>query len=166
MTIRALQRGDAGAIATLWHAGTSESGVHEPRYLPRISVVDYARRIGEELARGDIFGWGAFADEEVDESMLAYMTALIQPASIECRLDACLQVIDVDVAAPARGRGWARALLEAARLHARERGLARVEIHWLIDDPRASAVWHKLGFKPYLQRGYLAVQDEPAMLAQ
>lgn len=146
---------DAPAIAALWHAGGLESGARDPGFLPRMPVDDYANQLSIELAEKQLLGWGVFGDQYDD--LHAYLTAKVVGPSVEWQQDAHLYVLDVDVHVARRRKGHATRLLGQAIAHARRLGLTRVELSWLVADPRSSALWGKLGFRPYLQRGRLHI---------
>ena len=152
MHIRPLTPEDASAVARLWHAGCTESGAAHPLFIPRMSVEACSADVAADLREGSMLGWGIF-----DDALLAYLTARVVGPSAEWHQDAHLSILDVDVATPARHRGYAKALLGCALDHAREQRFDRVELGWLADDARSSAVWKALGARPYLVRGIIEV---------
>ena len=157
MPMRDLAPQDVPAIAALWHAGGLESGARDPRFLPRMPVDDYASQIAAELAGKQLFGWGVFGDRH--NELHAYLTAKVMGPSVEWQQDGHLYVLDVDVHAAHRRRGHATRPFGEAIAHARRLALARVELSWIAADPRSSAMWAKLGFRPYLHRGSLDVEQ-------
>lgn len=157
MEIRALDPSDARQIARLWYENSMESVAINPRFRPRISVDTYAMQVGAELASGEIIGWGV-ATQPAD-ALVAYLTAEMVAPSTKWEQDGHLYILDVDVQSTERRRGHARNLLRAAIEHARHWGIKRVELSWLASDPRSSAVWLKLGFRPFLHHGYLELPE-------
>lgn len=65
------------------------------------------------------------------------------------------------VADEARGKGVARALIEAAELWARRRGYANVTLNVFARNTRAAAVYQKLGYSPETLH-YIKPLDLPA----
>jgi ribosomal protein S18 acetylase RimI-like enzyme len=159
MQIRKLSPIDAPQVAALWHEGTTASGTVDASFLPRPSISEYAESTRTALDSGSVFGWCVVGEDQ--RSLVGYLTAEVVPRSKEWQMEPYLHVLDVDVKSTARQQGHATRLLQAAVSYARSIGLARVELSWLVRDPRSSAVWTKLGFQPYLCRGFLAVQAEP-----
>ncbi|HEU4852372.1 MAG TPA: GNAT family N-acetyltransferase [Telluria sp.] len=157
MEVRPLCPEDSAEVARLWHAGARDSGQADPRFLPRMSPSEYVARIERELEGGALFGWGIPAAGA--HGLVAYLTARIDGASAEWSQDGHLYVCDVDVQADQRGRGHLRRLLACAREHAKARGLDRIELSWIANDPRAEAVWTRLGFRPFVQVGYLDISE-------
>ena len=72
---------------------------------------------------------------------------------------------DVAVAAPARGRGVGRALIEAACRFARERGAVRMELSVLTGNEVAAAAYTAMGFVPARQTLELQLTERPAAAA-
>jgi GNAT superfamily N-acetyltransferase len=157
MHLRLLTVDDAAAVAKLWHAGASESGASNPMFLPRISAASYAATVAADLGDGKMLGWGVF----MDGALVGYLTAKMVGASTAWEQEAHLYILDVDVEESSRRRGYARALLALASEHARSKSIHRIELSWLSDDPRSSAVWGSLGVRPYLVRGYLDTTVAP-----
>ncbi len=153
MKLRAVAPSDAHQMARLWHENAMESVAINPRFRPRISVDAYAARVEAELASREIIGWGVVT--QPDDALVAYLTAEIVAPSAKWEQDGFLSVLDVDVRSTERRRGHATSLLRLAIGHARTLGLKRVELSWLASDACSSAVWSKLGFRPYLHSGYL-----------
>jgi ribosomal protein S18 acetylase RimI-like enzyme len=149
---------DAAAMAALWHSGALESGARDPGFLPRMPVAEYANQVSAQLAEKRLFGWGVYGEQHGE--LHAYLTAKMVAPSAEWQQDGHLYVLDVDVHVAQRRKGYATHLLGLAIAHARRLGISRVELSWLATDPRSSAMWSKLGFRPYLHRGYLHVGAE------
>lgn len=126
-------------------------------FRPRASTETYAELLAQQLASSEVFGWGAFAAETDNAELLGYLTAEIREASREWEQDAILYILDVDVALTLRGRGIAKSLLRLALAKAATMNIARAELSWIANDPRSAAVWMRLGFQPYLTRGWIAV---------
>lgn len=156
MNIRKLSPADALEVAALWHEGTTASGEIDSLFLPRLSIVDYAERIHAMFTGGSIFGWCVVSKDK--GRLIGYLTAEIIPISTEWQMDSYLHILDVDITSSSRQKGCATKLLQAAIEHAKCIGLRRIELSWLAKDPRSSAVWAKLGFEPYLYRGFLHIQ--------
>jgi len=152
---RELAPEDATAVAALWHAGALESGARDPGFLPRMPVGDYANQVSKELADGQLLGWGVFGEQH--DELHAYLTAQVVGPSVEWQQDGHLYVLDVDVHVAQRRKGHATYLLGQAVAHAQGLGLTRIELSWLATDPRSSALWGKLGFRPFLHKGYLSI---------
>jgi GNAT superfamily N-acetyltransferase len=62
----------------------------------------------------------------------------------------CAVICEAYVEAAARGQGAGRALLSACEAWARDRGLGALHIGHLSGNARASAVYEKAGFTPYV----------------
>lgn len=141
---------DALAIAALWHAHLSETGVAvDPGFTPAHGPEQTAARLKRALARGTLVGWVA---RVAAGGIAGYLTARLHTRDPlfgdSFRDEPVLYLVDVDVAEAWRRRGLARRLLAAAEDHAREQGVATLELATIVRDARAVAAWTRLGFVP------------------
>jgi len=157
MDTRTLVAADAIAVAELWLAGAHESGVVDATFRPRVSVAEYGSTLREEFTSGTIVGWGRFSPSN---ELLGYLTARVSEASLEFLPAKYLYLLDLDVRPIARRRGIGSALVQVARLFAKERSLESIEVSWLLADARATAFWRRQGFAQYLARARSAAVVE------
>lgn len=157
MDVRKLSPNDAMEVARLWQAGALDSANADPCFVPRLGIPEYAQRIEQQLTSGKLIGWGLPSSDGA--GLVAYLTAKIEAPSEVWSQDGHLYVCDVDVQADQRERGHLRRLLACAQAHARAAGLNRIELGWIAGDARAEAAWTRLGFRPFIQVGYLDLSD-------
>jgi GNAT superfamily N-acetyltransferase len=150
MKLRRLELIDAPGVAALWHAGAIESARTDPAFSPRISQEVYSTSVAGDLSEGAYLGWGVFS--EAPQTLLAYLTARVTPASAEFNQLSFLYILDLDVHREARRIGLGTKLVSAARQFAQSEGLGGVEVSWLSADPTAKAFWQRQGFTQYIAR--------------
>lgn len=141
---------DALAIAALWHTHLAETGqAIDATFRPVQTPGQTAARLKRALARGTLVGWVARVPAG---GIAGYLTARVHtrdPLFGDSFGDEpVLYLVDVDVAQAWRQRGLARRLLAAAEEHAREQGVATLELATIVRDERAVATWTRLGFAP------------------
>jgi len=133
-TVRRAGAGDAAVIGRLLYDFNTEFG--DPTPSPEAN----AARITELLAGGDTDVLLARAGEDpVGLAVLRFRPALWS-TSLECYL-AELYVVPAD-----RGRGYGRALMEAALELARDRGADYIDLGTAETDTAARALYESLGF--------------------
>jgi len=164
MLLRELRATDAETVATLWRACAAESGLVDAVFRPRACAAVYGERLAAQLEAAEILGWGAFTAVETAPMLIGYLTAEVRRASIDWEQDDILYILDVDVEPDFRGRGVAKNLVQLALAKAAALRIFRAELSWIANDPRATEVWTRLGFRPYLTRGWITFDPggEPA----
>jgi GNAT superfamily N-acetyltransferase len=156
---RPLTAADAPSIAELWLAGMHESASVDPTFRPRVSCAEYAVSLAQAFSAGQQVGWGAF---DARETLLGYLTANVVEANPEFEQARHLFLLDLDIRSARRRQGIGSALVQLARSHATQQGIATVEVGWLLPDPRSTAFWRHQGFAPYFVRGRsFAVVGQP-----
>lgn len=129
----------AGKLVRMHHA-------FDPKRFMAIENVDegYGRWLVSEAARERAFVLVA----ENDGALVGYLYGAIEDMSYEDLREECGYVHDVWVEEDARRGGVARLLVERACAIFKERGSPRVVLMAATANPRAQALFAKLGFRP------------------
>ncbi len=149
---------DAGRLARL-----NNHGVHQRHHARRPDVFKAAREdeltrwFEATLARAEASAW--IASRGGDD--LGYVLSFEQsrPESPFTSTRRWCQIDQVAVLPAARGRGVARALIEAAIERARGRGIERVELTVWSFNADARAAFERLGFRAQLLRMERAIES-------
>ncbi|HET9471308.1 MAG TPA: GNAT family N-acetyltransferase, partial [Usitatibacter sp.] len=117
-------------------------------YKTETSAAEYDAAWARILARGDVFGIGA----KVDGKLVGIAHYLLHASAWADRV---CYLQDLFVAPEARGRGIARALIEAVAQAAREARATRCYWHTQEDNATARALYDRVGrFKGFIRYDY------------
>ncbi|HEV3408543.1 MAG TPA: GNAT family N-acetyltransferase [Gaiellaceae bacterium] len=130
--IRIASTADAETFGRLLHAFNAEFGELEP------DAQTIAERAAPLIESGEVTV--LFGGEGPD----GFAELRFRPSLYTGALDAYLE--ELYVVPERRGRGFGRALLEAAMEYARERGAARIDLNTSVDDVAARALYERSGF--------------------
>ena len=130
--MRPASAGDAPVFGRLLHAFNVEFGEQTP------SAELIAERAAPLIESGDVTV--LFAGDGPD----GFAQLRFRPSLYTGALDAYLE--ELYVAPALRGQGLGRTLLEAAMVHARERGARHIDLNTSEDDVAARALYDRMGF--------------------
>ncbi len=149
MTVRPALPGDAEALEALWHRLLEEQGALDGRL--------QAAADARSRWRNDFPGWVAgdrshrlFAAEDEGGAVVGFAGAMLwaPPPIYEGGLEVYLN--EIYVAPPARRKGAGRALVEAVRAWAAEKGGARLRFGVLEANAAGQAFWKACGARPFV----------------
>jgi len=87
--------------------------------------------------------------------VIAYCLSVVASRPPIYRVRTMIQVMDMCVAARHRRRGLGRRLFEDAVEWAKSRSIRRIEVSFAPSNELARSFWPSLGFRTFMQRGYL-----------
>lgn len=145
LTIRKMIPNDAEPVAALWLVCTREVAEVEPIYTPAVTHDELRELLSREPKSNARFGWVALDGD----TLAGYVTCRIEHESTLFVPRRFIYLIDLDVAPAYRGKRLSRRLLEEVERFAKSNSIDRLELAYAAADPRARAVWERLGFRPH-----------------
>jgi GNAT superfamily N-acetyltransferase len=145
-----IRRAEAQDLPTLGRLGgllvRQHHGFDPQRFMaPRPGLDEgYAHFLGSELADGEVV---IFVAARPDGQVLGYVYAGLEPTNWKELREAAGFIHDVVVDQPARGRGIATALVEAAADWLEQAGAPRVLLWTAEKNPIAQRLFARLGFR-------------------
>lgn len=140
---------DVDAVLALWDALLANGQAADARFAPAADRVEVFRPwVAEVWTERQPFPHAWVAEEEGE--LCGFLSCAPRRALPVLDRPLAWVVGDLFVAPEARGRGVARALVDAAREAAERAGFAEAQVQTLVADERAVAFWQKLGFASYM----------------
>jgi ribosomal protein S18 acetylase RimI-like enzyme len=152
VVIRRATKGDLPAIVELWKEFMDFHSRHDPILTRSAEGHErFAEYLGERLDDPEAIVVVA----EVGGELVGYCLGAVdhRPAVFDRREYGSVK--DLAVTEAYRRQRIGVHLFEAVREWFRERGLDRVELLVATENPAANAFWHRLGFRPYLERLFI-----------
>lgn len=103
----------------------------------------YARYLASELASEEV----VLLVAELDDQIIGYLYARLEPRSYNELLDACGKIHDIFVDEAARGKGAGEALLREGMKRLTERGAPRVVLLTAVANAAAQRLFARVGFR-------------------
>jgi ribosomal protein S18 acetylase RimI-like enzyme len=154
-TIRAATATDIECVAALWIDFMRE---HNRRFFRKLRLSNVNKR-AMAMHLGDLVKLGQVIVLDY-EGVVRGFTAIVADTSKLEQHFASATISDLYLAPELRGRGWGRALLNAATLFVRERGLHAATITVLADNRAARALYASAGFRPMTESLILPFDEE------
>ncbi len=148
-TVRPWQPQDRAAIVALNAELQEHERMRRPSRLPGPAMTEaYMAELEAHLARKGADGALLVAEDEGGQ-VLGFATCFVEEDELE-QEPRLARIEDLVVAAPARRRGIARALVAEACRFARGRDAGRIVLSVLTSNVEAAAAYRRLGFRPFL----------------
>jgi len=146
--IRRARRADLAGLVALWIELTEQHAAFEPLFALRAGAEDEVRRLlATQLGDPDT---AIFTVDSSEGELVGFCTVRIDRAPPICTEVERAEITDVAVRDSARRCGVGRALVEAALLWARERGIDRVEARVVSGNDEGRHFWTALGFGAFV----------------
>jgi GNAT superfamily N-acetyltransferase len=145
--VRPATRRDLDRVAALWSLLMEHHGRLDPHYRLRPGAEsEFRRYASRRLDDPDV---GLFVWEQ-DDDLLGFCLAQVESAPPLLPERARAVITDLLVRGEARRRGIGRALAEAGRAWARQRGVERLEVRVAVANVEGQAFWRALDFEPFV----------------